>query len=496
MFNLVGGPGLVVLATLSLWHNEGRFDYNQAARQTSPLESLEQADPQQTSSFTGSLQDRRIEGKYVTEFAPFYSVTGDTEIYSWRKSTDEDGNVSWSEGWRPNLQQNSRNRGLEKTLDDVGLQLKELKLGDLEIRTHDIHFADDSVEIPPSDLTLSDLGQRLRLQPEGDYFYVRKGLRSDTQLGDERIRYTGIPAGRIATYFGEISGSVGTARRHEVKSGIVSGLISDDGILHHLVNGRREVALDTIKSHQRKLKWMVRLIGTAATIFGFFLFFSRFLHFLIAIPVVGQLVKSGAFLVSAVLGGSLSILTIVSSLLFHRPFTVLLPLVGVAAVVILFIRKSKKAKGGAQRVIESQVAPQGVEQLGAVGLSPGGAADPKQGRVFCDLVRLALADGLLDDRERDFLFQWASARGLGEEEIGDLWEEAKKEPGKAPDAIGSHEFPFLVSLAMIDGHMSTKEYRHLISTGEKLGMDRDQINSVISDVQMGKFLAPSAPKAA
>ncbi len=118
----------MIVATLCLWHNEGRFDYYQAARQTTAIESPEQAAPDGTSSYTGELRDRRIEGKYVTEFLDFYKVSGRAEIYSWERDTDSDGNVSWSKGWHSHLENNSRNEGLTKKLKSVQLQMPKFQL--------------------------------------------------------------------------------------------------------------------------------------------------------------------------------------------------------------------------------------------------------------------------------------------------------------------------------------------------------------------------------
>ena len=45
---------------------------------------------------------------------------------------------------------------------------------------------------------------------------------------------------------------------------------------------------------------------------------------------------------------------------------------------------------------------------------------------------------------------------------------------------------------MIDGFLSMKELNHIINFGEKLGMNRAQVNAVVSQVRKGEYQAPMA----
>ena len=88
------------------------------------------------------------------------------------------------------------------------------------------------------------------------------GQGGGTQIGDERIRLSGVSQAYTVTYSGDIREGLGVVKQFEFHQTWVSGLIGDDGMLHHLVNGNSVVALRTMKSHIQKLRWMVRLGGT------------------------------------------------------------------------------------------------------------------------------------------------------------------------------------------------------------------------------------------
>ena len=115
-----------------------------------------------------------------------------------------------------------------------------------------LQFVDKKQTIPSSSLQLSEKGENEDLALRGGYFYLAKGGEND--LGDERLSYRGLPVPETATYFGKWGEGMAIAHQAEEKSGFVSSIIEDKGILHHLVAGDRETALDSIKAHLARLK--------------------------------------------------------------------------------------------------------------------------------------------------------------------------------------------------------------------------------------------------
>ena len=200
---VVIGPALVIGGVLSLWENEGRFDYYEASKDATVITSPDEA-PGQPIAYTQSLNTEiPIRGEYVVQFTGYHYVRRRAEIYSWDRTEDSDGDVSWSLGWESSLQNNSRNSGLEQVLSSGTLYPEVYELGQLEISPQSIHFVDGTVAIAPESVRLAPSGESLPLAPSGEYFYLDKGREDD--LGDERIGFRGVPNTPTASYFGLIA---------------------------------------------------------------------------------------------------------------------------------------------------------------------------------------------------------------------------------------------------------------------------------------------------
>ena len=75
------------LSVCVLWKNETRFDYYDAARKTSQVDSLDEARDGESISFTGSMdRTAKIVDDYVIELQGYLTVQRDAEIYCWHYS--------------------------------------------------------------------------------------------------------------------------------------------------------------------------------------------------------------------------------------------------------------------------------------------------------------------------------------------------------------------------------------------------------------------------
>ena len=288
---------------MCLWANEGRFDYHAAATRARVLTGAIGSGPGEAIALTGSLDRVSFSGDYVKVFENYMVVDRSAEIYSWVRKRRDD-HVTWHKEWRSSVQSNSRNSGNSQTLRKARLTPESYHLGDLDISPQDLHFADERDHLDPNRLSLSEEGRASGLRAEGGFFYLRKHSGPGDQLGDERLSYRAVRASSRATYFGSIREQVGEGKVFEKKSGWVSKLIKDDGVLHHLVNGDRQTALSTMKGHLQRTRWMVRLAGTVASMFGVAMTLEALLHLLICVPFLGRLVQMGGLLVSVVVGGA------------------------------------------------------------------------------------------------------------------------------------------------------------------------------------------------
>lgn len=480
--SLLLGPGLILAATLGLWYNEGRFDYFEAGQKAAIIHSPAEAAPKEPICVSGRLKQCVVTGKYVARLEGYYAVSEITEIYSWNRSSSRKKRTKWSLGWHTSLQSNERNNGLKRQLSGGSLQPNHYQIDGLVVRPEKLHFVNDSVEIETGSLPLSEKAKPLGLSYHEGAWHLRKHPGNEPKLGDERIRYQGIPATETVTYFGAIERSEAVGKQFEIAKSFVSKWIHNDGFLHYLVNGSREEALHSLKSHLTRITWIVRSIGSILLIVGFLIFFSSFLQLLIAIPFLGNLVEAGVLIVSLLMGGSLAVLTIVSSMAYHHPNTVMLAL-GIGGAVIGFvIIKSRSSKNHALNRLKNHQGPNGsFESAPADGSIVAGPVKA----AFSNLVKLAIADGTFNQKEKDYLMAWARERGLSDEMMETLFQEIQQSPAGALQATNMEDLYSLVSLALIDGRLSSKELRHIISFGEFLGLNRLQVNEVIAGVRSG-----------
>ena len=488
--DLLVGPVLVCAGLLALWENEGRFDYHRAAVESfatvSPLEPTEK----ETASFTGTLAPFALQGRYVKDLEGYLFLEEEAEIYSWHRSEDDDGHVTWRSGWYDSVESNSRNSGLVQRLSSGEWRAERYPLTPMEVSGKSLHFVDETLVISPDTVTLSKQAQDLGLRVRESVLYLGQG--GGTQIGDERIRLSGVSQADTVTYFGDIREGVGVVKQFEFRQTWVSGLIGNDGMLHHLVNGNREVALQTMKAHIQKLRWMVRLGGTLGVMIGIGLFCRRLLHFFIGVPLLGAVVEAGVAIFSIVVGGLLSLVAIIVGFLVNHLWVALVILVGVVWMVTLMVQKRKTiasaAKDHLQKASMHAVTPEPSdsprEKASSENETPADSGFEGVGAsneaCFKNLAKVALMDGELSKKENDYLAKWGRSKQLSDATIVRLFDEAKKEKAAGLIPTQKDDLLYLIALSLEDGELSTAELKHLHLFGSSLGMSRLEVHKTIS----------------
>jgi hypothetical protein len=481
--------GLVVGGTQALWQNEARFDYHRAASEAHVIEAPEEASPGETVSLTNALRTTiPIEGRYVERFVGYHVIRRSAEIYSWDESEDEDGDTNWSRGWYPSLQSNARNQGLRKRLGAGTLYPPVYVLGTLEISPQDIHFVDGYDRLSPGGLTLSESGRALGLDVEGRFFYVRAST-GGTTLGDERLSFRGIPNQPVATYFGAVSNGIGRGRQHEVPAGFIASVIGNDGILHHIVNGGRETALLKVRLDLIRIRWIVRVGGTAAIVLGLSAFFGVFASLLYRIPVLGRMVRTGVGMLSVSIGVPFAVLVILASIAVHSPLTAVMPALLLGGAAVYFRRRARETQAAAESMLTARVDAR--RRTGLAGsASPGEAAPTRDQELledtFSHLTRLAYAESGIDRREARFLSRWGRRNGIPGGRMRILLAGARG-GSDIPDASSRDDLELLVLMALADGFMSSRELRALRRIGQKLGVPSDELRDMVMRVEPTTF---------
>jgi hypothetical protein len=202
------------------------------------------------------------------------------------------------------------------------------------------------------------------------------------------------------------------------------------------------------------------------------------------------------FLLSLGLGLGLSLVVMLSSVLFHNPLTVALPLVLVVAAVVFFARRAREARANAQETLRAKLeARQDAQRAGEVqraleaklsglqGEQPGPATGfPGVEATFLNLSKLALAEGGLDAGEKKYLVRWGVKSGIPKERMKALFARARAEGG-ALSATHREDLTILACLALADGVLSTKELKHLLDFAKRLGLSAADLRQVIVEVE-------------
>ena len=474
---LLFGPFLIFASLGALWKNETRFDFYRAAAKTEAVQELSAATENQLISHTGAVdQKMKIAGHYVNEIEGYLYAQRSAEIYSWVEKKDDDRPSTWNLKWTSNVQSNSRNHGIQKTLESKRLFPKEYQIGNLNVDVNLIEFVDSSESIDIQSMELSQTGRDSRLAPRAKYFYLSKSgdqNQGSEVLGDERLSFSGIPTPAQATWFGKYSSGRGTADTTHQRSGFINKIIQDTGVLHHLVTGDRTTALSSIKGYLQKVKWIVRLAGSAFTVLGFVILFSTFVGFLFHIPVLGRIAETGVFLVSCAIGIPLAILTITVAYLFAHPLALVVILLGIGGG-LYFLRSRAKTS---QTRLKQELTTQYGHEINDSELKE---------LEFLELATLAFADDSFDAQESDFLQKWSLRQGWDQDQYELMLGRAMDQQRSRGDVIATEpHLKNLIRLALADGQMDRHELRTIKSVAYNIGYDDHKIREMLSQFRSG-----------
>lgn len=462
--------GLILFgaAIAAIWKNEHRFDYYKAAKATEVVDEVDRLSPDHLFSYTGEMdQSLTLQGHYVKSFQGFLEVRRSAEIYAWDREEDDDG-VRWSKEWMSSLQNNSRNKDLSKKLKSGRIHPESYQIDRLSIAQTDIQFVDDQETIAPSSLKLIKAGNQQKLKAANRFFYRSNGGKLENEeLGDERLSYHGLPVPETATYFGKWGNNRAVAHQAEVKEGFISDLIGDNGILHHLVAGKRETALQSMKAHLAFVKNITRGIALTMATIGGGILFSSLTRFLVFIPFVGPLINRISGWLGMFIGFLLGLITLVLAYLTSKPL-ILVPFLFILAGGLFYLWKNARRKR--TRIQETLT-----QNLGYT---------PSQNELaeleFIKLWQLMASDGEFTKAEQKQLNQWAKRRRWRQQKITDLSQQAEAELAQTNP---QENLQALISYTLADGHIDRAEMKSLEKAAKKIGVFKPHLSMMIAQMQ-------------
>jgi hypothetical protein len=328
------GIVLFVVAFPLLWWNEGRTDMGNVAKKA-------QVVAPQPASATGEGKLVAVTGPLATEEQlsdPKYLQPGsyvklqrDVEQYAWveTKKTKEEkklgGGSKETTTYTYDLKWTSSPRTSEDFAVPEGHENPPLAVERDSWRTESAKvgvysFDPSAIELPSA----NPLSFKGKLKPgaprtDGDYLYVGKGNLQTPKLGDVRISFRAVEAGRTVTAYGQKQGATLVAYMHEGKDK-----------LFRVVDGTHEQAIATLKAEHRTTTWILRLVGFLFIWFGMALVLGPIQAVLDVIPFLGSTSRALTGIALLPIALVLASITIVTSLVAHNPILL-------GGVVILFL---------------------------------------------------------------------------------------------------------------------------------------------------------------
>ncbi len=464
------GPIVICIAIAAMWKNEGRFDYHLAAKATDPIAELAAAEEGQLVSYTEAMdRELPITGGYVESFMGYLIVKRSAEIYCWDRKENDEGHVTWRKKWMGSVQSNSRNRRLSQRLSSEEFRPPAYQIGKLAIQASAVEFVDDYTTIAASLLRLKSGEKSKNLAVRERYFYLSKG--AGQLIGDERISFSGVPVPPTGTYFGQYDGTRGVPHQAVARGGFIDGLISDSGVLHHIVGGERDVALVAMKTHITLLKWKFRISGFVGTSFGFLMLFSSLVGFLYHLPVIGYVAQKSVFILSVSLGLIVSSITIGVSYMVNHPVVLLLSLFAFVAAFLLLRNKSFASQQRMKELVDCHVGHSvNAEELSEL--------------QFVQLLRLAKVDKNIDIEERKYLKKWAKRHRWSKEKVTELVKRANhSEQVSSASGHSGEQLRSLIRLALADGELHRYEFNAINDAARQFGYSSSDLAKTIREVR-------------
>lgn len=101
---------------------------------------------------------------------------------------------------------------------------------------------------------------------------------------------------------------------------------------------------------------------------------------------------------------------------------------------------------------------------------------------FQNLIAIANADGMLDEEEKDLLYEKAHEFGINESHVDYMIDNADTLEFIIPKKVNSKEeyLTEIIYMALIDGELHDKEYAICLKISERLGLKKDDLDNGLS----------------
>ena len=356
---IIGGIIFIIIGVVLLWWNEGNNVKN--LKTTAEMSktvinvSSDKIDPQNEGKLIAT------NGKVTNEEElsdSLFNVTIKTpllkrivEVYQWEEesNTDSDNHTTYTyhKVWKSDLIDSSSfnksgyDNPTTKEYDDTEyastlVNVGAFELSDEQIRslsTEGVYNSFDEAKVTEMNYTVS-----------GNYVTNSKDI-NKPEIGDVRIQYVYNNSTELSV--------LAVQNGHSFKTFVSQAGKKVNRVMDGIKSG--EEMINVIKTENKILKWVLRLVGVIAVIAGVAALFKPLSTIASFVPILGGLVDMAVGLVAFILGLAISLVVISIAWIRFRPVLGIGLLVVVAALVVILIKKSKSKKS---ETVNMQVTPE------------------------------------------------------------------------------------------------------------------------------------------
>jgi hypothetical protein len=175
------------------------------------------------------------------------------------------------------------------------------------------------------------------MKVHGGSFYLGRNP-SDPAIGDLRISFSKVVPSDVSVIAAQIGESFGP---YQTQAGDALEML-DMGLVP------AAAMFEAAQAANAMMTWILRLVGFALMLFGIMMVFRPLAVVADVVPLLGDILRMGSFVVGLALALPLTLLTIAIAWLFFRPLLgVLLLAAGIAAVVGIKVLAMKKKAAAA-----------------------------------------------------------------------------------------------------------------------------------------------------
>ena len=322
-----------------LWWNEGRTVKTASAIKEVNSAVVDVSSNEVNSQYEGKVVTTNGQATYDNVVDQDFGVNinalvlnRSVEMYQWTENCDSDNDCTYNKSWESSIVssagfQSGHTNPTSMLYDSAAYYATNVKLGAFIIPSDFL-----------TDLTSTKDYQELVDIPEG--FHYQNGYYVNTkgdspEIGDLRISFKYNDSKELTVLGVQTSN---TFKPYVAKSGVSISLLADG-----LLESTEMVKI--LNDQNNATKWMFRLIGTIMVIMAVTMIISPLTKLLGYIPLLGNVVNSVLFFITALLGFALSLLVIAIAWFRYRPVLSLILVIIIAAAIVLveILAKKKKA---------------------------------------------------------------------------------------------------------------------------------------------------------